>query len=84
MEITKEEHNILLDALVKELEKPMLDPVHEITVRMLMKQSGKSERVCRLALEGKVNNEGWIKHEVLNERGYPTMAYYEPKERKMK
>ena len=84
MQITKEEHNILLEALAKELEKPALDPIHEITVQMLMRQTGKSERVCRLALEGKMNNEGWVKHEVLNERGYPMMAYYDPRRWKPK
>ncbi len=79
MEITKEENNILVNELIEALQRPILDEKHEITVKMLTDQSGKTSDVCRNLLESKVANEGWLKHTVLDNTSHPVTAYYCPK-----
>ena len=79
MKITQEENNILLNELVKEInDTPHLDPLHEITVEMLVKQTGLQENKARRILNNKVAGNGWKKHLAFKDDGNQCFAYFDP------
>jgi len=82
MQVTKEEENILLAELIQESNIPALDPKNEVTIKMMMDQTGRSEIVVRAFLEGKVSKGELQKHKVYREDGARVMAYYDPKRQK--
>ena len=79
MQVTKEEENILLAELIQESNIPALDQKNEVTIKMIMDQTGRTEIVVRAFLEGKVSKGELIKHRVHREDGARVMAYYDPK-----
>lgn len=78
MQVTKEEENILLAELIQESNIPPINPQKEVTIKMMMDSTGRTEIVVRSFLEGKVAKGELKKHKVYREDGARVVAYYDP------